>query len=60
MGSDIFRFDLNLNLKTRFGRSGFYNGKRKRYHDIQVDNNGNIYTADILDNSLQKFRPIIN
>jgi peptidylamidoglycolate lyase len=60
VGSDIFRFDLNLNLKTRFGRSGFYNGKRKRYHDIQVDNNGNIYTADILDNSLQKFRPIIN
>lgn len=60
VGSDIFRFDLNLNLKTRFGRSGFYNGKSKRYHDIQVDNNGNIYTADILENSLQKFRPILN
>ena len=60
VGSDIFRFDLNLNLKTRFGRSGFYNGKSKRYHDIQVDNNGNIYTADILDNSLHKFRPIVN
>lgn len=60
VGSDIFHFDLNLNLKTRFGRSDFYNGKSKRYHDIQVDNNGNIYTADILDNSLQKFRPIVN
>ena len=60
VGSDIFRFDLNLNLKTRFGRSGFYDGKSKRYHDIQVDNNGNIYTADILDNSLQKFRLILN
>tara|TARA_B110000305_G_scaffold237518_1_gene301007 strand:+ start:524 stop:1501 length:978 start_codon:yes stop_codon:yes gene_type:complete len=58
VGSDIFRFDLNLNLNTRFGRSGFYKGKNKRYHDVQVDENGNIYAADILDNSIQKFMPI--
>ena len=55
VGSDIFRFNLNLKLNTRFGRSGFYKGQRKRYHDIQVDKNGNIYAADILDNSVQKF-----
>ena len=58
MGSDIFRFDLNLKLNTRFGRSGFYKGQRKRYHDIQVGKNGNIYAADILDNSVQKFIPV--
>ena len=52
------KFDLDLNLKTKFGRSGNYKGPKARYHDIQVDNKGNIYVGDILNNTIQKFKPI--
>ncbi|MFD1315168.1 peptidyl-alpha-hydroxyglycine alpha-amidating lyase family protein [Namhaeicola litoreus] len=55
-GSDIFRFDLELNLQLQFGRTGFYDGPISRYHDIQIDNEGNIYVGDILGNQIQKFR----
>lgn len=55
-GSDIFRFDLNTNLQMQFGRTGFYDGPISRYHDIQIDNEGNIYVGDILGNRIQKFR----
>ena len=58
LGSDIIKFDLDLNLKTKFGRSGNYKGPKARYHDIQVDNKGNIYVGDILNNTIQKFKPI--
>lgn len=54
-GSDIFRFDLDANLQLQFGRTGFYNGPIARYHDIQIDNEGNIYVGDILGNRIQKF-----
>ena len=56
IGSDIIYFDLELNLKYRFGRSGMYNGQIARYHDIQIDKKGNIYVGDILNNSIQKFK----
>jgi len=55
-GSDIFRFDLNTNLQIQFGRTGFYDGPISRYHDISVDDEGNIYVGDILENKIQKFR----
>ncbi len=55
-GSDIFRFDLDLNLQKRFGRTGFYDGPISRYHDIQIDDEGSIYVGDILENRIQKFR----
>ena len=58
IGSDIIKFDLDLNLKSKFGRSGNYKGPKARYHDIQVDNKGNIYLGDILNNTIQKFKPI--
>ena len=58
LGSDIIKFDLDLNLKSKFGRSGNYKGPKVRYHDIQVDNKGNIYVGDILNNTVQKFKPI--
>ena len=58
LGSDIIKFDLDLNSKTKFGRSGNYKGPKARYHDIQVDNEGNIYVGDILNNTIQKFKPI--
>ena len=57
IGSDIFYFDLDLNLKTRFGRTGNYDGKISRYHDVQVDKNKNIFVGDILNNTIQKFVP---
>jgi len=55
-GSDIFRFDLNANPQLQFGRSGMYEGPVSRYHDIAVDDLGNIYVGDILGNKIQKFR----
>ena len=58
LGSDIIKFDLDLNLKSKFGRSGNYKGPKARYHDIQVDDKGNIYVGDILNNTIQKFKPI--
>lgn len=57
IGSDIIKFDLDLNFKSKFGRSGNYDGPKARYHDIQVDDNGNIYVGDILNNTIQKFKP---
>ena len=58
IGSDIIHFDLDLNLKSRFGRSGSYSGPKARYHDVQIDKKGNIFVGDILNNSVQMFRPI--
>ncbi len=58
LGSDIIKFDLDLNFESKFGRSGNYKGPKARYHDIQVDNEGNIYVGDILNNTIQKFKPI--
>ena len=59
-GSDIFRFDLNANLQMQFGRTGFYEGPITRYHDIQIDREGNIYIGDILGNRIQKFKLMKN
>jgi len=56
IGSDIIYFDLELNLKYRFGKSGMYDGQIARYHDVQIDKKGNIYVGDILNNSIQKFK----
>ena len=55
-GSDIFRFDLDLNQQLQFGRTGFYEGPISRYHDIQIDEEGSIYVGDILGDKVQKFR----
>jgi DNA-binding beta-propeller fold protein YncE len=57
-GSDIIEFNSEGNLIGQFGRSGSYNGPLCRYHDICVDNEGNIYVGDILGNRVQKFRLI--
>ncbi len=55
-GSDIFRFDLDLNLELQFGRTGFYDGPICKYHDIAIDNEGNIFVGDLINNKIQKFR----
>ncbi len=55
-GSDIFRFNLDMNPQIQFGRTGLYNGPISRYHDIIVDDDGSIYVGDILGNKVQKFQ----
>lgn len=57
-GSDIIEFDSTGKLLLQFGRSGFYHGPKCRYHDIAVDNEGNIYAADIYGNRIQKFKKL--
>jgi peptidylamidoglycolate lyase len=55
-GSDIIQFDQYGNVITLFGRAGSYNGPTCRYHDLAIDNEGNIYVGDILGNRIQKFK----
>ena len=56
MGSNIFILDKELNLLSKFGRSGNYQGPTTRYHDIEIDKYGNIYAADILNNIIHVFK----
>jgi peptidylamidoglycolate lyase len=56
MGSNIFILDKELKLLNKFGRSGNYQGPITRYHDIEIDEYGNIYAADILNNIIQVFK----
>jgi len=56
MGSNIFVLDKELNLLNKFGRSGNYKGPITRYHDIEIDQFGSIYAADILNNIIQVFK----
>jgi DNA-binding beta-propeller fold protein YncE len=55
LGSDIIHLDSSLHVISRFGRSGQYDGPVSRYHDIAMDNEGNIYVGDILNNQIRKF-----
>jgi peptidylamidoglycolate lyase len=57
-GSNVMEFNSAGDLIDKFGRSGSYNGPLCRYHDISIDNEGNIYVGDILGNRVQKFRLI--
>jgi len=57
-GADMIVLDSSLNLLTRFGSAGLYSGPVCVYHDVAVDKDGNIYTANILGNTVQKFRKI--
>ena len=54
-GSDCIIFDQDGNIKTRFGRSGNYDGPVCRYHDLAIDKDGNLYVGDILQDRIQKF-----
>lgn len=57
-GSDIIIFDSTGNLLSQFGRSSLYDGPKCWYHDVAIDNEGNIYVGDILGNKIQKFKKI--
>lgn len=55
-GSDIILFDSAGNVMNKFGKEMFKkNGIKCWYHDVGVDNQGNIYVEDILGNKIQKF-----
>ncbi len=58
LGSDVFIFDTSGTVETRFGRSGFYNGRVGWFHDIAIDSDENIYVGDILDNKILKFKKL--
>ena len=58
-GADMLLFDSNLNLLNRFGQSEISNNINGKYHDMAVDNNGNIYACDIRNNTIQKFKKIV-
>lgn len=55
LGSDVWLLDTDGHTGEHFGRSGGYNGKVCRYHDVCVDEDGDIYVGDILGDRLQKF-----
>ncbi|HWB24982.1 MAG TPA: peptidyl-alpha-hydroxyglycine alpha-amidating lyase family protein [Chitinophagaceae bacterium] len=57
-GSDVIILDTAGNIVNRFGRSGGYNGPVCRYHTVAVDDDANIYTGDILNNTIQKFERV--
>jgi peptidylamidoglycolate lyase len=56
MGADILLFDSNLNELVRFGRTDSISVPR--YHDIDIDNKGNIYVAETGGQRIRKFRKL--
>lgn len=59
-GADIIQFDSNLNVLTRFGRSDSSGATVPRYHDIVVDNSGNIYVTETSGKRIRKFKKASN
>lgn len=57
-GSNLLGFDSGGHLSLQMGRAGSYQGPICRYHDLAIDNAGNIYIGDILGNRVQKFRKV--
>ncbi len=58
-GADLLLFDSNLKLLDRFGQSDVSNNINGKYHDMAIDNKGNIYACDIRNNTIQKFKRVI-
>ena len=57
-GADIIELDTSLNVLSRFGRSGSYDGPVSLYHDMAIDKKGNIYVVDIIADKPKKFKRI--
>ena len=55
-GTDVIVFDSTFKILKRFGRTDSSSVEVCWYHDITVDNEGNIYVGDILGDRIQKFR----
>ena len=59
-GSDLMQFNSQLNLLGRFGRSLVYSNTGGKYHDMAIDRDGNIFTCDIRNNTIQKFQKVVH
>ncbi|HET6224820.1 MAG TPA: peptidyl-alpha-hydroxyglycine alpha-amidating lyase family protein [Bacteroidia bacterium] len=57
-GSDIMVYDSLAQEEHRFGKSSTPEGPVSRYHDVAVDDEGNIYVGDIRGNTIQKFKKV--
>ncbi len=55
-GSKVFQYDTTGNVVFQFGSTGENKRTVSWYHDIAVDNKGNIYVGDIRGIKLLKFR----
>jgi len=60
VGSDLLLFDSTGKIQSRFGRSGNYDGPVSWYHDFAIDEDGNIYVGDILNNRILKFESALD
>lgn len=58
-GADIIHFDSSVRMLVRFGRTDSGGVSVPRYHDIDIDSNGNIYVAETLGKRVRKFRRTI-
>jgi peptidylamidoglycolate lyase len=56
-GSTIFEFDSSQHAKNHFGATGSANRTTSWFHDIAIDNKGNIYVGDIIGLKVLKFTP---
>ncbi len=53
----IAKYDLNGKLLTYWGVQGTFPGALNNTHESSVDSEGNLYTADTLNHTVQKFKP---
>ncbi len=58
VGSKLLVFDANLSRDHNFEFDSHYIIPICRYHDIEIDENQNVYVIDLLNNLIQKFTPI--
>ena len=57
IGSDIIVFNAAGNPISKFGRSGNYDGSATWYHDLAIDDEGDVYTVDIIGRKIERFKP---
>ncbi|MEO5890599.1 MAG: peptidyl-alpha-hydroxyglycine alpha-amidating lyase family protein [Ferruginibacter sp.] len=58
-GSDIILFDSAGNVTDKFGKNLLKKeGVKCWYHNVVIDDQGDIYVTDILGNTIQKFRKL--
>jgi hypothetical protein len=55
-GSDVIIFNAKGEPTSKFGRSGNYDGVATWYHDIAIDDEGVIYTVDIIGKKIERFK----
>ena len=59
-GSTFFEFDISENATGHYGATATTTRTSSWFHDLAIDNNGNIYIGDIIGLKVLKFKPIVN